>query len=736
MSSPLNAENLTDLRVESLPLHRFSPRATGILFRLRITTLGEFLDCNWETQECWQLGEGARQELREIQDEIRANPRAWLGGLAQIIKDWDEALLGARLPLEELSTRARNALLQNEITTLGAFLTFEWQGVFIRQIGAKTRAEFEAWKDAIGTTQESARAWVAANCPALIEKNVSAEVNSADEGFAPNAFHLPQDLTSEEIEAPDFLALWPRVVREVLESNPRNLEVLKRRFGLDGSQSYTLDELRLVMNVSRERVRQIEKTALESLKKTLAGYALRGSKKALHPAVLQAYLQFGERLEAAPFPLRDAELWALLSECDLEENERAFALLFLNLEGLATVTPAPPELPIRLERLWLRDATDRDFVVTVLSSLARQLRECVEPVPLFDLLIEVNRALEHHQIGRGCDEETLRQLLLFWPQAEEVAADFYQTRFEFLPTQPLRVERVMRDWASQGVVKANLSEIAREINARYARVGVNAQVSTQMVSMACSLSPHLDNIGKSGYWTLKTSSVETRDVHELIHEALLLWNRPATLTELSAYVGERRECGTYTVACLIQQHEEFVRVGHGVYALRAWGVEEASPRQRRQRDFVEEHLLEIFLENEVEPIPFADLAKRLQERIGGHINTARLWVRRSPHIEIKQMSAFRLMAHWRDEPLSPEKLPQRLTKTRQVHTVARELLEKSPNAEMTGARLSRLIAERLRFNRALIYTALADCPQIERRGQPGSMIFRWKEASKPIGEKV
>ena len=62
-----------------------------------------------------------------------------------------------------------------------------------------------------------------------------------------------------------------RVLQEQIESilgtlPPREQEVLKMRFGLDGGYSLTLEEVGLHFDVTRERIRQIEAKALRRLK--------------------------------------------------------------------------------------------------------------------------------------------------------------------------------------------------------------------------------------------------------------------------------------------------------------------------------------------------------------------------------------------------------------------------------------------------------------------------------------
>ena len=55
----------------------------------------------------------------------------------------------------------------------------------------------------------------------------------------------------------------------------REREVLEMRFGLAGARPYTLDEVARLLNVSRERVRQIEAHALTKLRSLPATQTLK-----------------------------------------------------------------------------------------------------------------------------------------------------------------------------------------------------------------------------------------------------------------------------------------------------------------------------------------------------------------------------------------------------------------------------------------------------------------------------
>jgi RNA polymerase primary sigma factor len=68
-----------------------------------------------------------------------------------------------------------------------------------------------------------------------------------------------------------------KIARSLLSSlQPREERILRLRFGLDGNGAETLERIGKVFNVSKERIRQIEKKALLKLKNTNRRAYLKG----------------------------------------------------------------------------------------------------------------------------------------------------------------------------------------------------------------------------------------------------------------------------------------------------------------------------------------------------------------------------------------------------------------------------------------------------------------------------
>jgi RNA polymerase primary sigma factor len=99
-----------------------------------------------------------------------------------------------------------------------------------------------------------------AQTPVSLEKPVGDEEESEFGHF----------LTDESVPLPDEAAetaLRREALREILaELSPRERAVLELRYGLDGEQPRTLDEVGRAFNVTRERIRQIEHQSLKKLR--------------------------------------------------------------------------------------------------------------------------------------------------------------------------------------------------------------------------------------------------------------------------------------------------------------------------------------------------------------------------------------------------------------------------------------------------------------------------------------
>jgi RNA polymerase primary sigma factor len=93
-------------------------------------------------------------------------------------------------------------------------------------------------------------------------------------------FHLSDKLEQDTIPSADFVLLRKSLKRllhlALDELDDKEERVLRLRFGLDGADPKTLKEIGEMMNLSRERIRQIEAQALDKLNRSQKCQQLRG----------------------------------------------------------------------------------------------------------------------------------------------------------------------------------------------------------------------------------------------------------------------------------------------------------------------------------------------------------------------------------------------------------------------------------------------------------------------------
>jgi len=108
--------------------------------------------------------------------------------------------------------------------------------------------------------------WKVQTVRELLLEPMSLDAPVGDDGEA----RFVDFLTDEEGISPDEAVVARRraeFARELLASlSPREQEVLRMRFGIDGDEDHTLEEIGESFSLSRERIRQIESKALEKLR--------------------------------------------------------------------------------------------------------------------------------------------------------------------------------------------------------------------------------------------------------------------------------------------------------------------------------------------------------------------------------------------------------------------------------------------------------------------------------------
>lgn len=120
------------------------------------------------------------------------------------------------------------------------------------------------------TMDELAKGTYMAHDKMLTIIETSSEPMSLDEPIGENNQNLLGILENRNVSRPDDVAITAdlhKQIEEILDTlSAREAQVLRMRFGIGGTNEYTLDEVGKRFHVSRERIRQIEQEALQRLR--------------------------------------------------------------------------------------------------------------------------------------------------------------------------------------------------------------------------------------------------------------------------------------------------------------------------------------------------------------------------------------------------------------------------------------------------------------------------------------
>ena len=104
-------------------------------------------------------------------------------------------------------------------------------------------------------------------------RNARSDSVPIDEPFGEARLSLTDMLIAPDAIAPDDEAAREQIrarAREMLDQlKPQEAFVVRRRFGIDHDAALTLQEIGEELGITRERVRQIEKAALDKLKRRM-----------------------------------------------------------------------------------------------------------------------------------------------------------------------------------------------------------------------------------------------------------------------------------------------------------------------------------------------------------------------------------------------------------------------------------------------------------------------------------
>lgn len=327
--------------------------------------------------------------------------------------------------------------------------------------------------------------------------------------------------------------------------NPKEKEVIIKRFSLNNEPRQTLEKIGQAFSVTRERIRQIEKIALGKLRRTLENTKL-VEVAAMAKEFLGAH--GGLALEET---LVSEILSRLSAHADVDSHIVKLALAitpdFVYCEKNGVFHP-----------FWRMNNVEEDMLLMLSDVTHSLLFKKKEVVGMIDLAKEVEAQLQEK--GKRVSTETILSLVAIDVRFKKVKEGVGLMSWRHINPKSIRDKAYIV--LKRETKPLHFVEIANKIT----ESGFDKKiVTTQAVHNELIRDEHFVLVGR-GLYALKEWGYKKGTVAEVI-EDLLRKKSPLTKQEIIAGVLKQRHVKKGTISLNLQKNGQFVRIGRAVYSL-------------------------------------------------------------------------------------------------------------------------------------------------------------------------
>lgn len=519
------------------------------------------------------------------------------------------------------------------------------------------------------------------------------------------------------------------IIKEILlqDQDDRDWRIIERRFDLSGTKRLTLDEIGQAFDLTRERVRQIEKKALDELRSVLLLGQYIDKNYHIHPEITAAIqLLFDSILTYFTDLIPENELFAIAErvwEINATKNRPLLILLF-NLAEMSCIDfDTANIIPI-----WeIVPSGQRDLIVKIIRRIDGILTsENAQAMDEFDLLRHINSSLVK---GQKITPIQLRKLVGLCSTVEQRNDGLYQGKFIYLKNRGDQAERLLIEAGKP----LGSTEMTREINSRLVPIGAH-KLTQRNLSNQLLADERFAAVGRSGTWVLRSwDYVDTASIVNLMERCLIERNSPATISEIYLYINTRRPVNQGSITMYLQQRPDlFRRIDRTQWGLSAWG--DSSDAKTWGPDDVASFVANFFKQHKTKELDYSVVEKALADAANVTNKQARGMLNINPVIQTRRESYKKIDAIFQPDyrsklmNLGARFERKKATLGEQFADDVRSILTTSPGNELSIGSLVRRLVTTHRYNRATAYAYINRMDFIEKYTVPGSrtIICRMK----------
>lgn len=322
-------------------------------------------------------------------------------------------------------------------------------------------------------------------------------------------------------------------------------EVIIKRFSLNNEPKQTLEKIGQHFSVTRERIRQIEKIALNKLRRTLENTRL---------AEVSKFAK--EILSARGGLFNEEELVSEILKRLASTSEVDSHIVKLALAICPEVVGCEKNGLFR--RFWMLKSMDENEIATVSDVIYHALSKKKDVVSIAELAAEVEKMLQEKE--KKFEKEALASLMSVDMRLKKVKDEIGLMSWRHINPKSIRDKAYIV--LKRESKPLHFVEIANKI----AEAAFDKKmVTTQAVHNELIRDEHFVLVGR-GLYGLKEWGYKKGTVAEVI-EDLLRKKSPMTKQEIIAGVLKQRHVKKGTISLNLQKNPQFARIGRAVYTL-------------------------------------------------------------------------------------------------------------------------------------------------------------------------
>jgi len=535
----------------------------------------------------------------------------------------------------------------------------------------------------------------------------------------------------------NILKAFPTIVdlyhfKIVSATQRRNLDVIQKRFGIDGSPEYTLDEIGTYYDVTRERIRQIEAKTIKQLGEILSG-SLTPKDWTLPQIISDSYVRLRKRLGEFDLLVTKRQLDSLLTGEYGATLESGYLNLFMETFGYAKLTESALGFRGVIEESWYEKSrynkSDLEAIFISLNAILGSPKKH----PLFDILVSIKKKAKL-KISNAEISAAIAAVSDF-----EKVDDVISVRIECLRSAADKSFRILDVHGKP----LHFSKIAREINLLSKKQTDFSPLSERNLTNQMVSDPRFIPIGKSGEWGLSDwdqckNITIVKALEQLLHQS----GKPLTLDELrSGIKAQRPDASEKSIMVYLHDANLFTRVSKGVFGLKNWRLTAVQKRERKKTVGNDEFAVTVkSLLTSENPTPLPNAISVIAKKLNLSEITVRQRIAALKEVQIREVPGRRYSEVFCEniDALDLVNVNCRKLLRDQIQDEIRAILYERPNQPLRKGELYNLVTKNVKCLKPTFYQYLEKMNDIEseRNGNGIFVMYRHQEAESRIDLNV